>query len=183
MWSITPNEASLAQIRLGVFIHFYSPGSHTGSLGSFWDLLILSCHLLGMCMIFPCMRHLKNIPVIELSYGFGNRFKTLHRPPASAQTHKGIDTFSYLSGCCASSPVSLQRCSIVILHLCDSIIGYQCLEQEYLYFLLFFFFFKCSIYIAFCALDGMTFRREMCIPLSLPFVRLSPVFFLSYSLL
>lgn len=130
---------SLAQIRLGMFIHFYSPGSHTDSLGSFWDLLTHSCHPLGMHMKFPCRRHLKNIPIIELSYGFRDRFKSLHHPPASAHTHTGTDTHSYLSGCCASISASLQHCIVVILHLCDSIIDYQCLEQENLYFLHFFF--------------------------------------------
>lgn len=107
-------------------------------LGDFWDLLTHSCHPLGMHMKFPCRRHLKNIPVIELSYGFRDRFKSLHHPPASAHTHTGTDTHNYLSGCCASISASLQHCSIVILHLCDSIIDYQCLEQENLYFLHFF---------------------------------------------
>lgn len=142
MWSITLNEVSLAQIRLGVFIHFYSPGSDTGSLGSFWDLRNLSCHPLWMCMIFPCGRHLKNIPVIELTYGFETNLNP-YTIPQQVHKHKGTDTHSYLSGCCASSPFSLQCHRIVILHLCDSIIGDQCLEQEYLYF--FFFFLKCSI--------------------------------------
>lgn len=166
---------SLAQIRLGMFIHFYSPGSHTDSLGSFWDLLTHSCHPLGMHMKFPCRRHLKNIPIIELSYEFRDRFKSLHHPPASAHTHTGTDTHSYLSGCCASISASLQHCIVVILHLCDSIIDYQCLEQENLYFL--HFFFNAVFTGFFCTLHGMTFRREMCVPLSLPFVWISPVFF------
>lgn len=91
-------------------------------------------------------------------------------------THTCTHTHTHRSGWCASSPASL--------HLCDSIIDDQVLKQKCLHPLHFLHFFPLLLlYGVFTVLFvAWPFRREMCIPLSLPFVWISP-FFLSHSLL